>query len=405
MKTINFVKQTTVLLSIGILAASSSSLFAQEGKNKDIHTEKVTVSKHGKDSTITILKEDASNGKTVKKTIVVHNGDTSVNTVTENSSGAMDYTSIVIDGDSLVKIVKGVGKPGTHFIIMNGDTIPTHGTSGSIGITIDTALINQRYKNSKAFRDAAQKGFTMSNKYIIINTDKLSKKDSGKHERKISAKLGVEGFDLGFTQFMDAGHFGVNPSNNLLDLNVGKSINVNFRVIDMKIALIHHYVYLDAGLEFDLHDYTFNNNVSLKQGNGSGSFYKDTTATFTTDKLKTGYLELPLMLCFSTNPYHRQRAMTFGVGGYAGILLGANTRQVSNERGDQIINNNFGCNNIDYGLEAEIGYGGVEIFAKYNMSSILQSSKLGSTDPSEMGYPNLQSITFGIKLFHPFKWS
>jgi len=242
-----------------------------------------------------------------------------------------------------------------------------------------------------------KKGIVISDKYIVINLNRLSHKDSAhSHMRNVIGKIGLEGFDLGFTQFIDHGNVGVTLPNRLLDLNVGKSANVNFRVADLKVNLAAHKLYLDAGLEFDLHDYRFNNNVTIQPNAAKFNFYNDSTANFSKDKLSTQYLELPLMLCFSSNPTHVNHSFTIGAGAYGGILLGAYTKQVSNVNGTQHYYGDFHCNGVDYGFIAVIGYGEVQLYGKLNTSPLFEGS---------YGAPNLQSATFGIRLFHNFKWS
>jgi hypothetical protein len=402
MKTKNILWQTAVLLTIGFACAINTG-YAQGGSKKPVHTEKRLVSKNGKDSTVTILTEDMDNGRLQKKTVTIHNGDTTSNIVlTENTNGNnRGGTSIVIDGDSIVKINKyGTGKnikiDKRSVIIMNGDSIVSGPDGEDVNITIDTAKIREKAVGNKTFRDAANKGVIMSDKYIIINTKKLGHKDSAHSKwHNVIGKFGLEGFDLGFTQFIDHNNIGVSDANNKLDLNASKSVNVNFRVFDLKVNLVKHKLYLNAGLEFDLHDYGFSNNTTILTNNGKFNVVKD-SVNFSRDKISTQYLELPLMLCFNSNPKHQQHSFNLGVGAYGGFLLGAYSKQVSDARGEQRIFSNFDCSNIDYGVIAQIGYGDVQIFGKYNMSSVFQTSK---------GAPDLQTITVGIKLFHPFGWS
>src|ERR1019366_5389849 len=116
-----------------------------------------------------------------------------------------------------------------------------------VNIDVDTATIRKKFSMNKSLRDADKKGIIISDKYVIINLNKLSHKDSSHtHMRNVVGRLGLEGFDLGFTQFIDGGNVGVSEANRLLDLNVGKSVNVNFRVADLMVNLASHKLYLDA---------------------------------------------------------------------------------------------------------------------------------------------------------------
>jgi hypothetical protein len=394
----NIIKQAAILLVLGLMCGAGT-LQAQDGKKKDIHIEKRYVTKHGKDSTVTINKTDITNGKSVKKTLVIHNGDTTSNiSIEKTTEGDNDNSAIVVNGDSILKIFK-ISPDNTNkksIIIVNGDSIITQNGGEGYKITIDTSKLTEGLKNNKSFEDAAKKGITMNDKFIIINMNRFRHHDSTHHRmRNVTGGIGLEGFDLGFTQFIDNNAFGVSKANDLLDLNVGKSVNVNFRVADMKVNLIRHYLYLNAGLEFDLHDYRFTHNVTIKPNSDAFFKYQDTLAHFSKDKLSTQYLELPVMLFVNTNPRHPGKSFRIGAGGYYGILLGSYTKQISPENGKQHYYGDFQCNPVDYGAMAEIGYGNIDLFAKYNMSSVFNTNK---------GGPNLQSITFGVKLFHPFSW-
>jgi len=403
MKNKNMITRTLILTLLGWVGFGSM-LYAQTNKSKDIHTEKQTITRNGKDSIVTIVKEDRANGTDVKRTIVIRDGDTVTNIITSenNGSGPENGSSVIVNGDSIVKIysgnIKKVDIDGKSIIILNGDSVYTMKPgSGNVMIDIDTATIRKKFSLNKSLQDADKKGIIISDKYIIINLNKLSHKDTTKeHMRNVVGRFGLEGFDLGFTQFIDGGNFGVSQPNHLLDLNVGKSVNVNFRVADLMINLADHKLLLDAGLEFDLHDYRFTNNVTIQPNATKFNAYNDTTANFSKDKLSTQYLELPLMLCYNSNPKHQDHSFTIGAGGYGGILLGSYTKQISDVHGLQHYYGDFHCNGIDYGLMGIIGYGEVQLYGKLNTSPLFQGS---------YGAPNLQSFTFGIRLFHNFKWS
>ncbi len=405
MKNKNMITRTVLIASL-ILIVMPFSIKAQGQKDKIIHTEKRSVDRNGKDSIVTICKEDRENGVDIKRNIVIRDGDTITNIVTSDNSGTgpESGSSVIINGDSVVRIHGGVGGNKNinvekkTIIIMNGDSVYTvKPGDGNVNIDVDTATIRRKFSLNKSLQDADKKGITISDKYVIINLNKLSHKDTAKeHIRNVEGRIGLEGFDLGFTQFIDGGNFGVSQPNRLLDLNVGKSVNVNFRVADLMVNLADHKLFLDAGLEFDLHDYRFTNNITIQPNAAKFNAYNDTTANFSKDKLSTQYLELPLMLCYNSNPKKQSHSFTIGAGGYGGILLGAYTKQISDAHGTQHYYGDFHCNGIDYGLMGIIGYGDVQLYGKFNTSPLFQGSYAA---------PNLQSFTFGIRLFHSFKWS
>ena len=398
------VKRTILAFLVGTIAIIPS-LQAQDSNKKDIHTDKRVVTRNGKDSMVTIVKEDRTNGVDVKRTIVIRDGDTVTNITTSenNGSGPESGSSVVINGDSIVRIHGGTTNNNVNIekksiIILNGDSVYTiKPGGGNVDIDIDTATINRKFSINKALRDVDKKGIVISDKYIVINLNKLSHKDSAhSHMKNVVARMGLEGFDLGFTQFMDQGNYGVTKANQLLALNGGKSVNVNFRVADLNVNLADHKLFLNAGLEFDLHDYGFINNVTIQPNASKFNAYKDSSTNFSRDKLSTQYLELPLMLCFSSNPKHDKESFIIGAGAYGGILLGDYTKQVSDAHGLQRYYGDFHCNGIDYGFMGVIGFHDIQVYAKFNTSPLFEGS---------YGAPNLQSFTLGMRFFHRIKWS
>lgn len=392
------------MMMLCCMVCTGYTLHAQDGNKKDIHTEKKIISHNGNDSTLTIVKEDRDHGNDVKRTIVIKNGDTITNIVVAKNDGNSSGkgSSIIIDGDSVIKVEKGISinKSGNQrkVVVLNGDSIITmNPEDGDVNIVVDTTCLRQRMMMDKSLQGADKKGIFISDKYIIVNMKKLSHSDTTHKKLKDGIfKVGLEGFDLGMTQFVDHGHYGVSQENSLLGIMPYKSVNVNFRVVDLRVNLVNHRMFLDAGLEFDLHDYGFANNTTIKQSANKFAVYNDSLANFSRDKLSTQYLELPLMLCFQTNPRHANPGFQFGIGGYVGTMLGAYTKQVSSEHGLQRYFGDLYTNPIDYGIMAEIGeLKGGQLFVKYNMSSVFDVSR---------GAPDMGSVTVGIRLFHPSSW-
>src|ERR1700722_3223264 len=115
MKNSNMIMKTALVFLAGTLA-TTFSLKAQNGHDKDIHTDKRTITRNGKDSIVTIVKEDRSNGLDVKRTIVIRDGDTVTNIATSesNGSGIENGSSVIINGDSIVKIYGAGGNKNTN---------------------------------------------------------------------------------------------------------------------------------------------------------------------------------------------------------------------------------------------------------------------------------------------------
>jgi len=88
--------------------------------------------------------------------------------------------------------------------------------------------------------------------------------------------------------------------------------------------------------------------------------------------------------------YSRQ-GFRFGMGGYAGYRLGSHTKFVFKEDGNRDRDkekDNFFLENFRYGLRAQIGWKGMELFGMYDLNNVFASGR----------GPDLNAITFGISL-------
>ncbi|MEM7298221.1 MAG: hypothetical protein AAF391_08150 [Bacteroidota bacterium] len=88
---------------------------------------------------------------------------------------------------------------------------------------------------------------------------------------------------------------------------------------------------------------------------------------------------------------YSRRGFRFGLGGYAGYRLGSHTKFKYKEDGDREKDkesDNFFLENFRYGLRAQIGWKGVELFGMYDMNEVFSSGR----------GPALNAITFGVTL-------
>jgi hypothetical protein len=89
--------------------------------------------------------------------------------------------------------------------------------------------------------------------------------------------------------------------------------------------------------------------------------------------------------------YSRQ-GFRFGLGGYAGYRIASHSKFVYKENGNNDKDkekDNFYLENFRYGLRAQVGWKGMELFGTYDLNEVF-SSKAGN--------PALNAISFGITL-------
>lgn len=91
---------------------------------------------------------------------------------------------------------------------------------------------------------------------------------------------------------------------------------------------------------------------------------------------------------------YKKQGIRMGVGGYAGYRLGGQTKYVYRENSNREKDKNSGnfyLTNLRYGVRAQVGYKGLDLFAMYDLNEVFAPSK-------GPGGTVLNAITFGITL-------
>ncbi|WP_420317981.1 hypothetical protein [Ekhidna sp.] len=96
---------------------------------------------------------------------------------------------------------------------------------------------------------------------------------------------------------------------------------------------------------------------------------------------------------------YSRKGFRFGLGGYAGYRIGSHTKYKFKENGSTEKDketDNFFLENFRYGLRAQVGWKGVELFANYDLNEVFSTNRgpLNANNQSA----NLNAISFGITL-------
>lgn len=96
---------------------------------------------------------------------------------------------------------------------------------------------------------------------------------------------------------------------------------------------------------------------------------------------------------------YSRKGFRFGVGGYAGYRIGSHTKFKYKDDGSKEKDkesDNFFLENFRYGLRAQVGWKGVELFAAYDLNEVFSSNR-GPLN-ADGNSAALNAITFGITL-------
>jgi hypothetical protein len=151
------------------------------------------------------------------------------------------------------------------------------------------------------------------------------------------------------------------------------------------VNLIQHRINLLTGIGIDWNNYRFRNNTLLSPKTDTLMITQD-TIDFKKNKLMTQNLMGHLMLQFETKPGKNERTFDIGAGVFAGYLLNARTKQVSDERGKVKFEDDFQLNTFRYGICSRIGYGAFDFYLNYTLNDIFRT---------DLG-PAVQNLSFGI---------
>ncbi|MGF7233258.1 outer membrane beta-barrel protein [Arachidicoccus sp.] len=187
-----------------------------------------------------------------------------------------------------------------------------------------------------------------------------------------SAYFGINpGFGFGWNRFIDNGSIGVTKNNSNLTLDKGPEFI--FTVLKGYVDIApHHSLRISTSLGFDWNTYHFERNITLKKGQDSLSYTIDDSRHFTKNLLRSTYLFMPLTL--NIRPV-KKSDFTIAAGVEGGVLLGAKTKQKSEEDGKVKVHGTFNLNPVRYGLFLGLEYQEIGLYAKYYLSDVFANGE------------------------------
>lgn len=182
------------------------------------------------------------------------------------------------------------------------------------------------------------------------------------------------------------------------DLRIGKSTNVDLGIVQHKINLANHKLYLNTGLGLDINKYMFEDNFVIDANADNWQTFP-AVGSIKKNRLTTTYLHAPLMFNFESSTKHYE-SIRISAGGFAGLRLGTNQKLKFRNKSDNIYSkkpkkiykerDNFNLNPINYGLKAELGYGPINLYGKYHLNNLFKDRASTS--------PELNNLSVGLMI-------
>lgn len=204
--------------------------------------------------------------------------------------------------------------------------------------------------------------------------------DENKQPSNVSTNWFI--FDLGFANMRDNTVYGSPEANAYLnanggapftaddlDLNTGKSSNVNLWFFMQKLNITKHVLNLKYGLGMEMYNYRYKKAISY---NDDPSFIFRDSISFSKNKLFVNYLTVPLMLNLNPTP-DKKRGFTLSAGVSAGYRIGSRNKQISDERGKEKNKGDFDLEPWRFAYIAEMGIGPVRVYGSYSVNALHQN--------------------------------
>lgn len=175
---------------------------------------------------------------------------------------------------------------------------------------------------------------------------------------------------------------GVNRNLNSADtFNIGfwgsRSLNLYYQH-DFKIPILKGKFSFHPGIGLAMERFKFKDLKTIGYDATGALQIINPRAGTTKSQLIANYLDIPMELRFSTNPFDPNRSFKAAVGFRAGVLLNGQTKLKYENDGDTIKEKNrqaWNLNNIRYGVYGRIGVGNVNLFGYYNLSTYFKEGE------------------------------
>ncbi len=230
------------------------------------------------------------------------------------------------------------------------------------------------------------------NEIIFINKNKDNKNDTiadrDEDEFDMDDFTFWSGIELGFTGLNTPSE--VLDANPWLDIDEARSAVVNLNVFETKLPIFKHHFGISTGLGFTWQDFAFNDTLQLINLNGDSIIGTSAVAEFgkfEKNKLKTGYIKLPVFVEINTG---RNPDKNFHIT--AGLIGGWNFRSLLKQRykvdGDvnkSKVRGDYNLTPLTLEAAARIGYGSFTVFATSSLTSLFEEGKGPEAYPFTVG--------------------
>jgi hypothetical protein len=197
-----------------------------------------------------------------------------------------------------------------------------------------------------------------------------------------------EGLDFGVNGYMDKSYSIETPNGySFLELDYARSHSFSWNVAQYNLHIYKNYAYLVTGIGFEWNSYALRNNVTLTQDSPMLDAVVE-THDFSKNKLKTTWVNVPLLLEFNTNK-EEDKSFHIGLGATFGYNIFRNKlKQEYNVNGQDFerkLKDDYNINPFRVSATARVGFGNYTLFANYGLTEMFKENRGPKVYPFSAG--------------------
>lgn len=196
------------------------------------------------------------------------------------------------------------------------------------------------------------------------------------------------GLDIGVSGLMNPDRgLSMSQENVAWELDYSKSIAFNLNFADWKANIVKDYVGLVTGLGLEFNAYAFKNDVSIGVSPDTMMVALDTIVSYSKNKLKTTYLNVPLLLEFNTSCRAR-RSFHVTAGMMAGWKIGSKWKyrfETDDEEVKNKVKSHYHVNPFKFSAVGRVGFGKFTFYGTYALNPLFEKDKGPELYPFSVG--------------------
>ncbi|MBK7965074.1 MAG: DUF2807 domain-containing protein [Bacteroidetes bacterium] len=213
-------------------------------------------------------------------------------------------------------------------------------------------------------------------------------------QRSEHARSHWNGFEIGFNQLLVKDKFSTDIPDgyDFLELNSGKSINVNINLFSHDFPLYKRYLMFTTGIGITSNNFRFSSDKTLLADTNrtvAGFDYdkNNERINYRKNKLAVNYITVPLLLQFNSKQQYK-KSIHVATGILFSYKFNSHLKLVYSEDGDKKKSKRHDEFNIEpfrYDATFRIGYQSYTLYASYSLNTLFKENRGPSLHPFQVG--------------------